>query len=375
MPEADDRDIRVEINLAGGYRHETFLPASSQVLHDLFAALATQHLGAGSPISLIQVPLNGGRVACSFAASNLVSVITDPPVVIELPSRPETQPVPLPTRPLHVEIENFLPAEENAELLQYAIENRDRYKPGSVTSNEPGYRKSEVLFEVAASKWKEIFASRLRLLMPHVIRTLAVAEFTPGDFEIQLTASNDGAYFKPHADSGDYATNFRHVTFVYYLHRMPKPFLGGNLAIYATEQSAVPAYSIEPRNNTLVMFRSPLRHEVEPVHCPTHAFADGRFTVNGWFRSKAPDFPALPLRRQGVIEGRVVDDMRLEFPGNQGVWLGPAGQTAWQLCDGTRSLAAIEAAVEGRYPARGNEAASEAVAALRQLHDYGFFEL
>ena len=122
------------------------------------------------------------------------------------------------------------------------------------------------------------------------------------------------------------------------------------------------------------MFHSPTLHEVQLVHCPSRDFADGRFTVNGWFRRKAPDLPARPRRRAGVIEGRVVDDFLLEIPGVKGAWFGPAGQAAWQLCEGTKSPDEIAAAVAGRYPERAGEAASEATAALRQLHHLGLIE-
>jgi Rps23 Pro-64 3,4-dihydroxylase Tpa1-like proline 4-hydroxylase len=41
--------------------------------------------------------------------------------------------------------------------------------------------------------------------------------------------------------------------------------------------------TIVPQQNQAVFFLSSLAHEITPVECPSGAFADSRFTVNGWF--------------------------------------------------------------------------------------------
>ena len=40
--------------------------------------------------------------------------------------------------------------------------------------------------------------------------------------------------------------------------------------------------AIEPRHNRIVFFWARTMHEVMPVRMPSGAFADARFTVNGW---------------------------------------------------------------------------------------------
>jgi Rps23 Pro-64 3,4-dihydroxylase Tpa1-like proline 4-hydroxylase len=40
--------------------------------------------------------------------------------------------------------------------------------------------------------------------------------------------------------------------------------------------------AVVPEQNQIVFFRSELLHEITPVVCPSQAFADSRFTVNGW---------------------------------------------------------------------------------------------
>jgi SM-20-related protein len=42
--------------------------------------------------------------------------------------------------------------------------------------------------------------------------------------------------------------------------------------------------AVVPEQNQIVFFRSELLHEITPVVCPSQAFADSRFTVNGWLQ-------------------------------------------------------------------------------------------
>lgn len=43
---------------------------------------------------------------------------------------------------------------------------------------------------------------------------------------------------------------------------------------------------IVPEDNLLVLFPSSALHEIRPVRCPSRAFADSRFTLNGWLRGE-----------------------------------------------------------------------------------------
>ena len=79
----------------------------------------------------------------------------------------------------------------------------------------------------------------------------------------------------------------RAISYVYYCHREPKPFTGGELLLYdtcpGTKRFARTRFSrIDPKRNTLVLFPSCYYHEILPVHCESDRFEDARFTVNGW---------------------------------------------------------------------------------------------
>ena len=106
--------------------------------------------------------------------------------------------------------------------------------------------------------------------------------------EAQVTASNDGDFFLCHSDSGNEQVANRRLTFVYFLHREPRQFDGGELRIHdarleAGEYASEGSYqSIVPQQNQIVFFPCELLHEITPVKCPAGQFADSRFTMNGW---------------------------------------------------------------------------------------------
>ena len=102
--------------------------------------------------------------------------------------------------------------------------------------------------------------------------------------QMEMVAHGDGAFYRPHTDTypGDeYAPGGRRrMTMVYYLHRQPRRFTGGRLRLFdlGGEQSIL----IEPTHDSLLVFPSSARHEVEAISCVGGAFADGRFAVNIW---------------------------------------------------------------------------------------------
>ena len=113
-------------------------------------------------------------------------------------------------------------------------------------------------------------------------------------FELQVTAHHAGGYYTCHADNRSGISRARRLSYVYYFHRMPRRFAGGDLLLYDTDYDAqedthLHAYSrLSPADNTLVLFPSDSYHEitkVAPASGETLAFGDGRFTVNGWIRA------------------------------------------------------------------------------------------
>ncbi len=78
---ADTRNIDLSISLLGGHTHNVTLPENTPELRTLFSTLASPN----NAQELIQLPVDHGRTACTFRASQVVSVATSPPVLVETP--------------------------------------------------------------------------------------------------------------------------------------------------------------------------------------------------------------------------------------------------------------------------------------------------
>jgi Rps23 Pro-64 3,4-dihydroxylase Tpa1-like proline 4-hydroxylase len=179
-------------------------------------------------------------------------------------------------------LDEFLVASEIDELWRTALERRDDFVRSRVLSGrrrereDGAVRRSRILFDV--ERQRQLFSQRIARFLPLILRRLDEAWFDIGHVEAQLTASNDGEFFRRHTDNGDERVAGRALTFVYFFHRDPRPFDGGELRVYEGEaETVVPA-----RANQIAFFPSGLTHEVSPVECPTRDFADSRFTLNGW---------------------------------------------------------------------------------------------
>ena len=191
-------------------------------------------------------------------------------------------------------LEEFLAPEELQELMQETLAREMEFQiseviapgaPGGITDFE--HRRSRVLMDLG--KRRDNFLDRLQSSLPRVIRKLGQDPFRISHVETQITASNDGDFFRCHSDNAEEIIASREITFVYFFHREPKPFRGGELRIYDSRWNSgryVPTNNyrtIVPQQNQVVLFASSLAHEITPVECPSKAFADSRFTVNGWF--------------------------------------------------------------------------------------------
>jgi Rps23 Pro-64 3,4-dihydroxylase Tpa1-like proline 4-hydroxylase len=192
-----------------------------------------------------------------------------------------------------VVFEEFLAPEELQNLMQDTLNREMEFQISEVIS--PGvtggavdfeYRRSQVLMDTG--RYRDVILNRLQSCLPRVFQKLGLQSFWPTRAEVQITASNHADFFRCHSDNGHEELKSRELTFVYFFHREPKTFQGGELRLYDSQWDgqayvATENYrAIVPRQNQIVLFPSSLTHEITPVECPSKAFADSRFTVNGW---------------------------------------------------------------------------------------------
>jgi Rps23 Pro-64 3,4-dihydroxylase Tpa1-like proline 4-hydroxylase len=198
---------------------------------------------------------------------------------------------PRPQTPVVI-FDEFLAAEEWRGLLAYTLSRASDFRATQIIgANGQGYmdphtRRSRVLYDLGPIH--KLFVERLMIFLPHVLTRLRAPWFPVAHFEVQLTGTNNGEYFHMHADSGPGEYLSRHLTFVYFFHREPRGFAGGDLRIYDTRVddghlvATGPYHVVYPLQNRVVLFPSGCLHEILPVGCPSGDFADSRFTVNGW---------------------------------------------------------------------------------------------
>ncbi|HWX94810.1 MAG TPA: 2OG-Fe(II) oxygenase [Terriglobales bacterium] len=190
-------------------------------------------------------------------------------------------------------LDEFLAPEELQELMRYALGQERAFRISEVISPgvgggvvDPENRRSRVLMDLG--KHRDVVVGRIHSALPRVLEKLGMKAFPVSCVETQITASNHGDFFRHHSDNGEDEIANRQLTFVYFFHREPKAFHGGELRLHdSPQENAVWTHTgdyraVVPEQNQMVFFRSELLHEITPVVCPSQAFADSRFTVNGW---------------------------------------------------------------------------------------------
>ena len=194
-----------------------------------------------------------------------------------------------------VVLDEFLAPQELEELTRFALEHEADFQSSEVYSPRAqmgvinhDYRRSRVLMDLP--EHQEMILARIRSVLPQVLQKLGMEDFAIADTEVQITASNDGDFFLCHDDNGSEGVASRHLTFVYFFHREPRPFEGGELRIHDSHLqnglyvSDGSYQTILPQQNRIVFFPCELMHEITPVRCSSEDFADSRFTLNGWLR-------------------------------------------------------------------------------------------
>ncbi|QMU67793.1 2OG-Fe(II) oxygenase [Streptacidiphilus sp. P02-A3a] len=193
-------------------------------------------------------------------------------------------------------ITQFLGARTSGTLLERAVAaTGDTLRPSTVDNQEviPEIRRSRSAAHFAAP---ELLAA-VHEVLPAVEHTLGV-DCRHTEPEYSLNVHNDGDFYRSHQDTTPAHAPRRLLTFVYYLHRTPRPFTGGELRVF---DAALPLHTgttgdwrqrtwrdWEPEHDSIVFFLPTAWHEVRPVVCPTGRHRDSRFALNGWLCSPEP---------------------------------------------------------------------------------------
>jgi hypothetical protein len=190
---------------------------------------------------------------------------------------------------IYVALGNFL-GDARVQLLDAVLERVDEFKAATVHPEnadapvvDEQIRRAKVLEDV--SFIEKSFIERLKGALAPALSRLGMDGFPVGQIELQITASGDGDYYRMHRDAD--ASSSRELSFVYFFHREPRGFSGGELRLFDDRRVRGKAHAdasqlLSPRQDALVIFPSRSPHELLPVRVPSKEFADSRFTLNGW---------------------------------------------------------------------------------------------
>ncbi|MFN6527550.1 2OG-Fe(II) oxygenase [Nostoc sp. ChiSLP03a] len=284
----ESKDIKVQLLLTGGHQYTVYLKSDATVLHSLLTTVVARAYKQESELqNLFQIPINEGRSVLCFPSEHLIGVVTEPPIFVQQSEKVQFQNDYILASD-YIQIDNFLKPEEHKSLLKYVLKKESDFLPSNTSTNDINYRQSMVVYSFP--EFSELILKRIQVMIPDIISKLNLPLFSVSQIESQLTAHNDGNYYKLHNDNGSSDTATRELTYVYYFYQEPKSFSGGELLIYDSKiennvyVNAETFKTVEPRNNSIVFFLSRYMHEVLPVSCPSQAFGDSRFTINGWVR-------------------------------------------------------------------------------------------
>jgi SM-20-related protein len=280
---------KVSLLMRDGSRLNIDLADPLRQARDLIGCLAP-----GSRASqVVEIELED-RSTLLLPAAEILGARLPPPAAATVAARQVPAPVPVATDGAEVfamgtwrvmRMRNFLPREVYGALLTYVLENETRFVGSSVLSNDPEYRNSTVLYDFP--EYQQMFRTARRAATPQICEAIGVPSFAIDHIECQLTATTHKGYFKPHNDNSA-GVGHRKVTFVYYFHREPRPYNGGEIRFFGHNplgpDTADARHMLEllPVPNSVVFFDSSCFHEVRDVLCQTPGFANARFTVNGW---------------------------------------------------------------------------------------------
>jgi Rps23 Pro-64 3,4-dihydroxylase Tpa1-like proline 4-hydroxylase len=229
-----------------------------------------------------------------------------PPIASRAPERPIRMCVAADARCPHVVFEQVLGAGRVAALLDHVAARRDDFCPSSISRRatfivDQELRRSLSLRDLGPFE-SEIDAV-VRSIAGAALAALHIAETAVEPRQFDLVAFRDGDYLRAHIDTTERADKVRVLSGVYYFATTPRRFTGGELRLHGfprpsagSRPELAPHVDVAPDTDTLVVFPSMLRHEVLPVHVPSGAWLDSRFTLNCWLHRVQPSAADAPAR-------------------------------------------------------------------------------
>lgn len=211
--------------------------------------------------------------------------------------------------PPAIQLDDFLSPEERATLLDWVLTNRARFKPATVNfgaTHRADDRTRLALKLADLGPMEQRLREKLLAAVPLIIGSIGGRLPDNPSLELELTAYGDGGFYRAHRDiqigptrksMGARPGEDRVLSAVYYFHREPKGFSGGELRLHRWGASVTSTNpddwrDLSPTQNSLACFASWAVHEVRAVACPSGSFEDSRFALNCWYCADLGSSPA-----------------------------------------------------------------------------------
>lgn len=105
-----------------------------------------------------------------------------------------------------IQIDNFLKPEEYQQALDVAFSKQEEFVNSRTVTNAANYRSSSILYATLFPNFYYLVKNKILTTLPLVLNKLNYPEFAVSRVEMQMTAHNDGCFYKVHTDAGSEKT-------------------------------------------------------------------------------------------------------------------------------------------------------------------------
>ena len=283
-----DGEVSVTLLLNGGHSRTLYLRRKDPLLTSLVSSIGEKSYGGGRPARPFNIHLDEGRRSFIFSSTDLVGLVTDPPLegdaeahpsAMTMPRQPAGEPQPAAEKSPYVLIENFVDDGLCADLLKFAL------------ASEPDFTDAGggPLALRDFPRFSGLFCDRVRSLVPQLSTAFGIGDFPVGEVDCTLTAQNHGDRIAWRSEGSSAEPGAPAIGYAFYFHAEPRAFTGGAFRLYNGREGGAPwrgapAAEIEPGNNSILFFPSLCPYEVLALSCPSRRFADSRFAIIGSVR-------------------------------------------------------------------------------------------
>ena len=185
-------------------------------------------------------------------------------------------------------VKKFLPPDFRQEFFQYFNSVSEKFLPVMGKEQYAPESRQALQFQGTWSGRRQ-FQRALAESLRKVITRLELPRISIQTADMVIRAYGNGHFFRVHRDappSSSYAN--RLLNYVYYFHKSPRPYSGGELLLFDSDVAAdthtLSRFTrVIPEDNMLALFPPNYYHCVNPVCSESHEFSDSRFVINGHF--------------------------------------------------------------------------------------------